>query len=84
MENKDKMRLSLFDNNYATSDKHPSKTGMGEISKDQVREMVEAIKKGDLDNLPLTCASWDRTSKAGKDYMFITIEIKKPDGEVPF
>ena len=84
MENKDKMRLSLFDNQYATREKHPKKTGIGEISKAQVKEMVEAIKEGGLDSLPLSCAAWERTSKGGKEYIFVTVEIKKPDGEVPF
>jgi hypothetical protein len=85
----DRLKLWLYKNDYATTDKHPVRTGTGEVSKDVIREMVEKIKAGKEDTIKLQCAAWENTSKSGTPYLFVTVEVgerkKKEDGDsIPF
>mgnify|MGYP001261404296 CR=1 FL=1 len=92
MENRreDKGRVWLYDNTYAKTDKHPIKTGPGEISKGVLKALVDRIKETGEDVVKIQCAAWDRVSKNGNPYTFITIEVEKdkaPNGrseEIPF
>tara|TARA_R110002050_G_scaffold86353_6_gene183597 strand:- start:1073 stop:1369 length:297 start_codon:yes stop_codon:yes gene_type:complete len=70
----DRGRLFLYTNKFATTDKHPSRTGPGEISRLALRRIVEAAKNSNDDPIELRVASWDRTSKKGTKYVYITVE----------
>lgn len=70
----EKGKLWLYPNKYKKSDKHPSKTGPVEISKLALRKIVEAAKETDEDVVKMRCASWERTSKQGNQYTFVTFE----------
>lgn len=71
-------RLWLYDNSYKKTDKHPGKTGPGEIPRDVLKKLVEKIKATNEDTVKLRCASWERVSKKGNPYTFITFEIEEP------
>ena len=76
MDNRmDKGRVWLYDNNYAKTDKHPVKTGPGEISKEVLKSLVDKIKETGEDVVKIQCAAWDRVSKKGNPYTFITMEV---------
>lgn len=80
----DRGRLFLYTNKFATTEKHPSRTGPGEISRLALRRIVEAAKKTDDDPIQLRVASWDRTSKKGTDYIYVTVEPdRKYDEDIP-
>ena len=70
----DRARLFLYPNKYAKTDKHPVKTGPGEISRLALKRMVEAAKSSNEDPIKLRVASWERTSKKGADYTYVTVE----------
>mgnify|MGYP003628080337 CR=1 FL=1 len=70
----DRGRLFLYANKFATTEKHPTRTGPGEISRLALRRIVEAAKNSDDDPIDLRVASWDRTSKKGTNYVYVTIE----------
>ena len=85
----DRLKLWMYPNKYAKTDKHPSKTGTGEVSKGFVKTMVDAIKSGSVDLLELECASWEKVSKNGNPYVFVTVKIgdrktESEEEEVPF
>jgi len=90
----DRGRLFLYPNKFATTDKHPSRTGPGEISRVALRRIVEAAKKSNDDPIELRVASWERTSKKGTKYTYITVEPDRKyeeaavaveeDEEIPF
>ena len=73
-DQKDKGRIWLYENNYAKTDKHPIKTGPGEISKDVLRKLVELTRQSGEDVVKIQCAAWERISKNGNPYTFVTIE----------
>ena len=70
----EKDKLWLYPNKYKKSEKHPVKTGPAEISKLALRRIVEAAKATEEDVIRLRCASWERTSKQGNSYTFVTFE----------
>ena len=77
-----KILLWMFKNDKQ-NDRQPDYTGPGRISKDVLKEIVEAYKKyGDGDSLTLRCASWNRDGKNGP-YLFVTIEPEKPRDNTP-
>jgi hypothetical protein len=83
----DKVKLWMYKNDYATTEKHPVKTGKGEITKPALKAMVEAMKESGSDTLEIKCAGWERTSKKGTPYFFVSIELgekKTGEEEVPF
>tara|TARA_R100001244_G_scaffold64855_1_gene53801 strand:+ start:11688 stop:11945 length:258 start_codon:yes stop_codon:yes gene_type:complete len=83
----DRLKLWMYKNDYATTDRHPSKTGKGEITKIVLKEMVDAMKESGSDTIEVKCAGWERVSKKGTPYFFVTIELDKKSSEeqeVPF
>ena len=91
LDQEQRPKLWLYPNKYATTPKHPGKTGNGEISKAALREFVDTLKTSPGDTVKLKCAAWERTSKKGNPYTFITIELdegpKTPpaeDDNIPF
>ena len=78
-----KGRIWLYDNNYAKTDKHPIKTGPGEISRDVLKHLVDKIKDTKEDVVKIQCAAWERVSKKGNPYTFITIELHEDRGQNP-
>ena len=86
----EKGRLWLYDNQYKSTDKHPNKTGPGELSREALKKIVEKIKENGADTVKLRCASWERVSKKGNPYTFLTFEVeddkyaKKDDNDIPF
>ncbi len=68
-------RLRLHENEKATTDKHPVATGTGEMSKEFVRSLVNKFKETGEDEVKIRVASWERTSKAGNDYLFVKVEL---------
>jgi len=83
----DKGRLWLFENTYKTNDNHPVLTGSGEISVDQLRILFKHVKDDPPEDgiVRLQCAAWDRVSKAGKPFKFVTFELKqiRENAEIP-
>lgn len=83
----EKSKLWLYDNQYKQADNHPGKTGTGEIPIRVLKQFVEKAKAAgikDDDSLKLRCASWERTSKNGNPYIFVTMEIdEKPKAAEP-
>ena len=53
----DRGRLFLYANKFATTEKHPTRTGPGEISRLALRRIVEASKNSDDDPIDLRVAS---------------------------
>lgn len=85
----DRARLFLYPNKYAKTDRHPSKTGPGEISRLALKRIVEAAKASDEDPIRLRVASWKRTSKKGTEYTYVTVEpdekvAQEDDSDIPF
>ena len=87
MSSEDRVKLWMYKNDYATTDRHPTKTGKGEITKAALKDLVDAMKESGSDTLEIKCAGWERTSKKGTPYFFVTLELDKKSGEgeeVPF
>jgi hypothetical protein len=85
----DRARLFLYPNKYAKTDRHPSRTGPGEISRLALKRIVEAAKANDEDPIRLRVASWERTSKKGTEYTYVTVEpdekvAQEDDSDIPF
>tara|TARA_E500000305_G_scaffold38495_1_gene29521 strand:+ start:8043 stop:8330 length:288 start_codon:yes stop_codon:yes gene_type:complete len=85
----DRARLFLYPNKFAKSDRHPALTGPGEISRVALRRIVDAAKNSEDDPIKLRVASWERTSKKGTKYTYVTVEpddksYQKEDEDVPF
>ena len=79
----EKGRLWLYDNQYKTTDKHPIKTGPGEIPRSFLKKLVAKAKEDGGDGVKVQCAAWERISKQGNPYTFITIEPdEKPTKKV--
>jgi hypothetical protein len=81
----DKGRLWLFTNTYKKTENHPAFTGSGEISVDVLKRLVaEAKANPPADGIiKLQAAAWEKTSQAGKPYLFTTFDLKQeydPDG----
>lgn len=70
----DRARLWLYKNKYWKTERHPVLTGPGEISKVALRRIVEKAKETDEDVVRLRCASWNRTSRNGNEYTYVTVE----------
>jgi len=91
MQNKDdKGLLWLYPNQYKQNDKHPIKTGTGEIPKAVLRTLVNRSKETKDGTVKIQCAAWERVSKKGNPYIFVTLdpEERKPkdavEDEIPF
>jgi len=80
----DRMTLWLYKNDYRKGEKQPEKTGTGEIPKEVLRQFVDALKASPADVVKVECAGWNRTSKNGRDYLYITVNMpwKAPDADV--
>jgi len=76
-EMEDKGRLWLFDNTYKKTDKHPIFTGSGEVSRDVLKRLVDHLKseKPEDEIVRLQCAAWQKESRSGKSYVFVTFDI---------
>jgi hypothetical protein len=91
-QNEEKGRLWLYENTYRKTDKHPILTGNGEIHKDVLRKLVKQMKDSGEDVAKCRAAAWERVSKRGSEYTFITIEPddredqqkQKPSDDIPF
>ena len=68
--------LSLFHNDHKKQENHPDRTGIGEFPKALLKELIAVAKETPGDTIPVQCAGWDRTSKAGKDYIYVSFEKK--------
>ena len=79
----DKGRVWLYENKYAKTEKHPIKTGPGEISKNVLRKLVEKGRESGDDVVKIQCAAWERVSKQGNPYTFVTIELHEERGQAP-
>ena len=76
--------------NNKKASNHPDFQGKIELSKTLLKELVERAKRNQ--DLSISLAMWDRTSKDGKVYKYVSIElplIKEPEveafeDEIPF
>ena len=88
VSNEDKGRVWLYENKYKETDKHPGQTGTGAIPKALAQEIVKRFKEDpSLDEVTLRTAAWERVSKKGNPYLFISMEVENPKDaaeEVPF
>jgi len=80
----------LFPNRRKTTDKHPDMTGNLEISKDLLKELLEAAKAGKP--IKMDVSAWSKTGNSGK---FLSLKASKAwekpvaasnsfDDDVPF
>ena len=77
-------------NTYKKQPKHPDFTGKIELSKTMLRALVERAKANQ--DLSISMAMWDRVSKDGKVYKYVSIELPEIkeeevevfDDEIPF
>lgn len=76
----EKGKAWLFVNQYhEEGDKKPTKTGNGEIGKDALRRIIEAMKISTDGLVKLDCAVWDNETKdGGKPYEFLTFDVQDP------
>jgi|TARA_R110000796_G_scaffold90631_4_gene194547 hypothetical protein len=85
-----KVEGAVFENSYKKQPKHPDHTGKIELSKTMLKALVERAKKNQ--DITISMAMWDRQSKEGKNYKYVSIElpeIKEPEveafeDEIPF
>ena len=91
----EKANLWLYPNKYRQNERHPAKTGTGEIPSDVLTKLVERSKSEGGDKIAIQCAAWERVSKNGNPYLFITIETEPrkaatsldpgmPESDIPF
>lgn len=73
----EKAKLWLYENSYKKAQNHPDKTGTGEITKDVIAKLIERAKTTDGDTVKIQCAGWNRVSKNGNSYLFITLETEE-------
>ena len=71
-----KGNLSLFHNDFKKQENHPNRTGSGEMPKALLKELIEVAKATPGDTIPIQCASWDRVSKGGVNYTYVSFEKK--------
>jgi hypothetical protein len=62
----------LFPNRRKTTDKHPDMTGNLEISKDLLKELLEAAKAGKP--IKMDVSAWSKTGNSGK---FLSLKASK-------
>jgi len=79
-EQDERGRIWLFENSYKENEKQPSKTGNGEISVEFLRQLVAKAKSDPKEEtVKIRVAAWPRTSKAGRDYDFIKMEMPREE-----
>jgi len=81
MEQRIKTDCAVFPNKYKDAPNKPDLTGEVILTKDIMRQLVTQIKEGKEAGLRL--AIWDRESKAGNPYKYISFEavVPKPKQE---
>jgi len=85
-----KVEGAVFANTYKKQPKHPDFTGKIELSKTILKALVERAKANQ--DLSISMAMWDRVSKDGKVYKYVSIELPEIkeeeveifDDEIPF
>ena len=70
------MKLAMFKNEKKAGDTHPSRTGVGDIDRETLKQLVDAMAKSDDGIIKLECASWDNRSNAGKMYQSIQVKLQ--------
>ena len=69
---------AIYTNNYKTGDKQPDWTGAIEMSREMLKELVNKLKAGESaknGGVELRVALWNRTSKAGNEYKYASVDI---------
>ena len=85
-----KVEGAIFENSYKKIPKHPDWTGTIELSKTLLKALVERAKANQ--EIAISLAMWDRQSKEGKTYKYVSVELPEIkeeevdpfDDEVPF
>ncbi len=81
---------AVFLNSYKKQPKHPDFTGKIELSKTLLKALVERAKANQ--EIAISVAMWDRESKQGKTYKYVSVELPEIkeeevdpfDDDVPF
>lgn len=73
----DRTSGALFVNNRKMKESQPDHNGKLQISKELLRELVDRAKSGG--EIKLDLSVWERTSKAGLDYLSINAVISPPE-----
>jgi len=68
-----KVEGAIFTNSYKKQPKHPDWTGTIELSKSILKELVERAKANQ--EISIRVAMWDRESKEGKTYKYVSVEL---------
>ena len=90
MADRIKVEGAVFANTYKKQPKHPDFTGKIELSTSLLKALVERAKANQ--DLSISMAMWDRVSKDGKVYKYVSIELPEIkeeevevfDDEIPF
>ena len=85
-----KVEGAIFANSYKKIPKHPDWTGTIELSKTLLKALVERAKANQ--EISISLAMWDRQSKDGKTYKYVSVELPEIkeeevdpfDDDVPF
>ena len=85
-DREDKMRLVLFDNTKdklgntrEISDRAPTMTGTGEISREAMKRIVDRLKKNGGESVQLECALWEKVSKTGNPNQFVIVDVQNEE-----
>ena len=81
-QNENSARLWVFQNDYRENSKQPETTGNGEVSVGLLRQLVDAYKQDETQEVvKVKVAGWPRESKAGKSYQFFKIEMPHAESQ---
>jgi len=83
-QNPDRGILFLFPNQYKTAEKHPYLTGTGDIHVSVLQELLKE-KPDENGIIKLQAAAWERVSKSGQKYSFVTFspKVERSGAEIP-
>lgn len=75
--------LWLFTNDYKKEEKHPARTGSGEITLDQLKELKAWYDEHKPEDgiIPLQSAQWERVSRNGQPFLFVSFQLKQAKSE---
>lgn len=86
-EDKPQSSGAIYPNNYKESGtKQPDFTGSIEISKPLLKEIVDKMKNGEVEEeggVKVRVALWDNTSKKGNKYFYTRMDIPEQKREKP-
>ena len=72
---------AIFPNNKKTAKTHPDFTGHIKVTLAQLEALVAQAKSSNEQSFQIDIALWDRTSKKGDEYKFISTEVSTQENK---